>query len=162
MEKGPRGDGQIILGCSKNRSSSLSFSKVGSSEPGLASSCSPSSSELSPDEPNGFAFSAPMIPGPPGAAKLVSPPPGLGAAAANPLNPDPRVPKAEVLEVAAAANGEGPAAAANPVVAGFSDSVVEVLLKTDDVDAPREPKGDCVEDANAPKVDEANAEAEVT
>jgi hypothetical protein len=63
-------------------------------------------------------------------------------AAVKPANPDPRVPNPEVPVVAAAAKGEGPAAEANPVKAGFSDSVVGVLLKTDGVDAAREPKGD--------------------
>jgi hypothetical protein len=56
------------------------------------------------------------------------------------------------------------AAEANPVAAGLSepagtDSVDD--LKTDGVDAPREPKGDCSEPANAAKLEEANAAGDV-
>lgn len=88
----------------------------------------------------------------------MSPPAGLGGvAAAKALNPDPKP------EVPAFANGEGPAAATNPVAAGFSDSVVEGFFsKTDCAEAPREPKGDCADPAKEANFDEAKAELEVT
>lgn len=60
------------------------------------------------------------------------------------------------------AKGDGPAAAANPTGDGFSGSEVDADLKTGVVDLPREPKGDCSELAKAAKLDEANAEDEVT
>lgn len=94
--------------------------------------------------------------GAPAAAKLVRPPLEL-AAPKPPLkaeNPDPRDAKPP----------EGLAAAAKPVAAGFSvsagvDSVED--LKTDGVDAPRDPNGDCSEPAKADRLDEAKAEEDV-
>jgi len=97
---------------------------------------------------------------PPGAAKLVRPPPVLAAAPNPPLKPA----NPELIppnpEDAAAANGEGPPAAANPVL-GISGSVVAGFLNTDAVEPPMEPKGDCSELAKAAKLDEANADLEV-
>lgn len=56
------------------------------------------------------------------------------------------------------------AAAAKPVAAGFPvsagvDSVED--LKTDGVDAPRDPNGDCSEPAKADRLDEAKADEDV-
>lgn len=100
---------------------------------------------------------------PPGDAKLVSPPLGLVAAPNPPPkleNPEPIAPKPEG---AALAKGEGPAAAAKPVL-GLSDSFVSgsSFLKTDEFEPPREPKGDFSDPEKAAKLDEAKAELEVT
>ena len=80
-----------------------------------------------------------------------------------PLNPEKPEPIAANPEGAVEANGEGPAAAAKPVL-GFSDAFVsgDDFFKTDVVELPREPKGDCSEPAKAARLDEANAEFEVT
>lgn len=90
------------------------------------------------------------------AAKLVRPPPELAAPKPplNAENPDPR----------AAKPPDGLAAAAKPVATGFSvsagvDSVED--LKTDGVDVPRDPKGDCSEPAKADRLDEAKADEDV-
>lgn len=108
--------------------------------------------------PRGFGLEVPSISGPPGEAKLVRPPVRIvfGKALLKLEKPDPPNP-----EVAAAAKGEGPDAAAKPVEAGFPGCDAEADLKTDVVELPREPKGDCSEPANAAKLDEAKAEADV-
>lgn len=95
--------------------------------------------------------------GPPGDAKLVRPP-GLPAAA-KPPKPDPSAPNPEAP---AEAKGEGPSAAANPVAAGFSPVVSAGFLKTDVVEEPMAPKGDCSEPAKAARLEDANAEEVVT
>ena len=80
-------------------------------------------------------------------------------AAANPPNPDP---KAANPEPPAATKGDGPFAAAKPVVEGFFGSVASAgFLKTDVVEEPTEPNGDCSELAKEAMLDDANAEAEV-
>lgn len=87
-----------------------------------------------------------------GEAKLVIP--ALGCVAPkpplNPENPDPRAEKPEE-----------PAAAANPVAAGFPASVVSGDLKTDVVELPNEPKGDFSEPEKAARLDEAKADEDV-
>lgn len=100
---------------------------------------------------------------PPGEAKLVSPPLGLAAAPNPPLKPENPDPIAANPEGAALVKGEGPAAAANPVL-GLSDSLVSgsSFLKTDAFESPREPKGDCSDPEKAAKLDEVKAEFEVT
>jgi hypothetical protein len=81
-------------------------------------------------------------------------------AAAKPPKPDPNAPNPEPSP--AVAKGEAPPAAANPVVGGFSGSVASAgFLKTDGVEVPIEPKGDCSEPAKEAKLDDAKAEAEV-
>jgi hypothetical protein len=106
------------------------------------------------------------MPGPPGEAKLVKPPPALKVeqkplGRALPPKPDPRAAKPDVL---VAAKGEGPLAAANLGVDGLSETGLNGDWKTDGalVELPRVPNGDCSELAKAAKPDEANAEAEVT
>lgn len=140
-----------ILCRSKNLSSG--FSASNSLGPVSASPSSSSSSSASA-APNGLSLV--LLPnglGAAGEAKLVSPP-GLAAVPNPPLNtekPDPKAAKPEVF-----------APAANPAAAGFSVSDAAGDLKTDGVDAPSEPKGDCSDPANAARLDEAKAEAEVT
>jgi hypothetical protein len=141
-----------ILCRSKNLSSG--FSASNSLGPVSASSSSSSSSSASA-APNGLSLVLlPKVLGAVGEAKLVRPP-GLAAAPNPPPNPEKPDPKAakppEVL-----------APAANPVAAGFSVSDAAGDLKTDGVDAPSEPKGDCSDPANAARLDEAKAEVEVT
>lgn len=95
-------------------------------------------------------------------AKLVKPPPGGGFRKEEPLKlekPDPSVPS---FEAAVVAKGEGPAAPANPLAAGFSGSEVAAGLNKEGlVDLPRELKGDSSEPAKAAKLEDANAEDEV-
>lgn len=79
--------------------------------------------------------------------------------AANPPNPDPKAPNPEPP---AAAKGDGPSAAAKPVVDGFFGSVASAgFLRTDVVQEPMEPNGDCSEPAKEAILDDAKAEEEV-
>lgn len=94
----------------------------------------------------------PRIPAPPGAAKLVRPPfkPAAPNPPLNPENPEPKDAKPEVL-----------AAPANPVAAGLVASVVVADLKTDVLEPPMAPKGDCSELAKAARLEAANADEDV-
>lgn len=151
------GERRNILSRSKNRSSVLSCSN----SPGPVSASS-SSSFSSSSAPNGLAWLVLFNElGPPGEAKLVRPPVLVVADPNPPPNPANPEPAAANPEGAVVANGEGPAAAANPVL-GFSGSVVGDFLKTDVVELPMEPKGDCSEPAKAAMLDDAKAELEVT
>jgi hypothetical protein len=133
-----------LLRRSKNLSSVLSSANsAGSLSP--SSSLSSSSSEPA-SAPNGFELVLPRVLGAVAEAKLVRPPPEP-AAPKPPLNPEKPEPNA-----------------ANPVAAGFAvsagvDSVDD--LKIEGVEAPKDPKGDCSELANAAKLDEAKAEVDV-
>lgn len=143
-----------LLCRSKNLSSVLSASN--SAGPVSLSSSFSSSLSESASAPKGLELALPKIAEPPGAAKLVRPPPELAAAPKPPLNPEKPDPSA--------AKPEGLAAPANPVAAGFSDSAgVDSLddLKTEGVDAPIDPNGDCSEPAKAAKLDEAKADVDV-
>jgi hypothetical protein len=73
--------------------------------------------------------------------------------------PEPRLanPEAAVL-----ANGDAPAAAANPLAAGFSDGVESAALKMEGVLLPNVPKGDCSDLANDASPDAANEDEDVT
>lgn len=62
------------------------------------------------------------------------------------------------------ANGDAPAAAANPLAAGFSDDDESAALKTEGVlaELPNEPNGDCSDFANDANPDAANEDGDVT
>ena len=154
-----KGERRNILSRSKNRSSVLSCSN----SPGPVSpSSSFSFSSSSSSAPNGLAWLVLFNRlDPPGEAKLVRPPVLVAAdpnPPPNPANPEPAVANPEGAVVA---NGEGPAAAANPVL-GFSGSVVGDFLKMEVVELPMAPKGEVSEPAKAAMLDEAKAELEVT
>lgn len=90
-----------------------------------------------------------------------------------PVAPDPKpLPRALPPEAPRVANPDGPGAngeapravAANPVVAGFSAVLVAVELadlKTDVVELPSAPNGDCSDPAKEAMLDAANADADV-
>lgn len=140
-----------LLGRSKNLSSVLSCSN----SPGpLSPACSSSSSfsSSSSGAPKADVLEPLRTLGALGEAKLVSPPAGL-AAAKPPLNPEKPDPSAAKPDV--------PAAEANPVAAGWGESVDAGDLKTEGVELPREPKGDCSELANAARLDAAKADDDV-
>jgi hypothetical protein len=142
-----------LLRLSKNLSSVLSSANsAGSLSP--SSSLSSSSSE-SASAPNGFELVLPRALGAVAEAKLVKPPlePAPPKPPLNPENPEPN-----------AAKPEGLVAAEKPVAAGFVvsagvDSAED--LKIEGVEAPKDPKGDCSELANAARLDEAKAEDDV-
>jgi hypothetical protein len=141
-----------ILGRSKNLSSV--FSDSNSPGASFASSFFSSPSSSSSAAPNDLSLlELPRTLGPAGEAKLVRPP-FEAAAPKPPLNPENPEPND--------ANPEVPEALANPVGAGLVASLVAGDLKTDAVELPMAPKGDCSELAKADRLEEAKADEDVT